>query len=66
MRLCISMQHCSQSSRLEVEVNKRDEKIPLYGVYLDVDVNGLREAGDAGADPTEPSLNKAARGIKQK
>lgn len=49
MRLfCISMQHCSQSSRLEVEVNKRDEKIPLYGVYLDVDVNGLREAGDAG------------------
>lgn len=42
---CISVQHYARFIRLKVEVRMKDEKIPLYGVYLDVDGDRLRTTG---------------------
>lgn len=45
MAICIYVQHYGHIIRLKVEVRMKDEKIPLYGVYLDVDGDRLRTAG---------------------
>lgn len=64
MRLfCISMQHCLQIIRLEVEVKVKMKRYLYIGfILLLIMLTGCVKQETQGAAPSDPTLNKAARG----
>lgn len=64
MRLfCISMQHCPQIIRLEVEVKMKMKRYLYMGfILMLIMLTACVKQETLGAAPSDPTLNKAARG----